>query len=332
MSLTHLVTRSLILFCLIGPTGEVAASPAAGTVQATLRTFIPEYRAYAQVQPRKLIVVRAATTGVVSDLTVLPGNHIRAGQVLAKLIGPDYRTALSTARARRDAAHSNLATARENYPQFSSAADVANAQAALSEAQSALNRLQAANRLQAPVGGIVLSVGAADGERVVAGETLLTLQPAGQLWLRAVYYGADAAAVHTDMTGTFVPADSGPSVPVKVAAVSGALMPDGGESVGLFAATPVPRWLNGEFGTVTLKAVPRQLVAVPTRALVLDRGRWWVLVQTRGGLHAQEVVPGPARGWQTFIERGLAPGAAVITENAYLEFHRAISKKFTPPD
>jgi len=43
-------------------------------------------------------------------------------------------------------------------------------------------------------------------------------------------------------------------------------------------------------------------------------------------------VPGPARGWQTFIERGLEPGAQVVVENAYLEFHRGISKNYQPPD
>ena len=76
----------------------------------------------------------------------------------------------------------------------------------------------------------------------------------------------------------------------------------------------------------------RSLVAVPTRALILDQGQWWVLVHTANGNQPRLVTPGPARGWQTFIERGLEPGAEVVVENAYLEFHSGISKNYQPPD
>ena len=71
---------------------------------------------------------------------------------------------------------------------------------------------------------------------------------------------------------------------------------------------------------------------IPTRALILDRGEWWVLLHTDRGNHPQAVVPGPARGWRTFIKRGLQPGAQVVVENAYLEFHSGISRHYQPPD
>ena len=321
----------LALFC-FAVSAELTVAAPTGTVKAELRRFNPEYHAYAQVEPQRVIVVKAAATGVIASLSVLPGERVHVGEPLAKLTGPDYRAGLAAALARRNAARSNLAVTQGNYPQFSSAQDVSNARAALAEAESALKRVRVANRLLAPVDGIVLGVTAADGERVAPGQALVTLQPSGQLWLRAAYYGADAAAIHVGMTGEFSPADGNPPIPVKVATVFGALSPDGGESVGLLSATPAPVWLNGEFGTVTLKAPPRQLVAVPTRALILDAGRWWVLVRTTHGDRHQVVIPGPARGWLTFIERGLMPGADVVVENVYLEFHRGISETYTPPD
>lgn len=331
MNLARLATYGVILSCLVMPAERTVAATV-GTVKVALHSFTPEYRAYAQVEPRRVVTVRTAATGVIAALRVLSGEQVHAGQTLAKLTGPDYRAELIAARARRDAARSNLKISRGNYPQFSSAQDVADARAALDEAQSNLDRLRAAGRLRAPVDGIVLSVETADGERVAPGQSLVTLQPSKQLWLRAAYYGADAGAIHAGMTGEFSPADSNQPISVKVVTVFGALAPDGGESIGLLAAAPMPGWLNGQFGTVTLNGPTRQLVAVPTRALVLDRGRWWVLVHTPQGLRAQQVVPGPARGWQTFIERGLAPGAEVLAENAYLEFHRTISKNYKPPD
>lgn len=331
MNLFRLAASGMLVFCLAIPTQQAVAATA-GSVKVALCPFTAKYRAYAQVQPLRMVTIRASATGLISALRVLPGARVQAGEELARLTGPDYRAGLTAARARRDAARSRLEIAKSNYPQFSSAQDVADARAAFVEAQSTLNRLQAAGRLRAPVDGVVLSMNAADGERIVAGESLVTLQPSRQLWLRAVYYGAGAALIHAGMRGKFAPVDGGRPIPVRVATVFGALAPDGGESIGLLATTSTPGWLNGQFGTVTLSGVTRKLVAVPTRALILNEGRWWVLVQTPAGLQRQEVIPGPTRGWQTFIEHGLAPGVAVVVENAYLEFHRGISKNYTPPD
>lgn len=320
-----------LLFCVAAPMQQVVAA-APGTVPAELQSFTPEFTAYAQVQPRTVVTVRTAVTGVVAAFRVLPGERVRPGQELAKLEGPDYDSAVAAARSRRDAARSNLDTARRNYPQFSSAQDVANDRAALEEAQSTLDALQAGGRVLAPAQGIVLTLDAAPGERVASGEPLLTLQPDNQLWLRAVYYGADAAAIHVGMSGEFRAADGGQPIPIQVASVFGALAPDGGESVSLRATTTAPGWVNGRFGSVTLDGTARQCVTVPTRALVLDRGRWWVLVRTPRGFQPREVMPGPARGWQTFIVSGLTPGAQVLAENAYLEYYRSISKNYQPPD
>ena len=74
------------------------------------------------------------------------------------------------------------------------------------------------------------------------------------------------------------------------------------------------------------------MMAVPTRALILDRARWWVLVRTPQGDRQQQVVPGPTSGWTTCIARGLSPGDQVVVENAYLEFHRRIAQRYTPPE
>ena len=331
MKLAGLASSIIVLFGLAVPATPTAAA-AVGTVKVVAHGFTPEYRAYAEVQPRMLVTVRAATIGVIASLRALPGERVRKGEALARLTGPDYQAALAAARARRNAARSNFRIVRGNYPQFSSAQDIANAEAAFQEAQTTLSRLQAAGRVLAPAGGVVLAVQAANGELVSAGQALISLQPRKQLWLRAAYYGTDAAAIRTGMTGEFSPANSARPIPVKVVTVFGALHPDGGESVGLFAITASPGWLSGEFGTLILKGQVHQLPAVPTRALILDKGRWWVLVHTPHGNQAQVVTPGPARGWLTFIERGLKPGEDVVVENAYLEFHRAIAKHYTPPD
>ena len=315
------------------------------TVKA--QTITNRFVAYAQVEPIAALPIRVAEAGQVVKLEIVSGTAVQAGQKLAELGGPEIQSALTQAEAAVDSTRTNLLAAQQSLAierqqlashlvtrQMVRQAEgaTAEAQAGFDAAQSQLQSLRQTIALTAPTDGTVLAVNVADGERVSTGETILTLQPADKLWLKAAYYGADAAALHAGMTGEFSPAAGDAPIPVKIATTFGALDPDGGESVGLLATTPSPGWLNGQFGTVTLNGPVRKLVAVPTRALILDEGRWWVLVHTAQGNQRQAVTPGPTRGWQTFIERGLEPGAEVVAENAYLEFHRGISKTYKPPD
>lgn len=335
-------------------TNRSAAAPEVGTVMVQSRPVTSHLSAYGQVQPIAPVRVRAAEDGAVTAMRVVPGSAIVAGQILASLSGPQIDALLVQRRAAFDAARARFAAAQglldiehlQLALDLSTRQAVASAQSALATAKAEVDStgadLRAARSLRylrAPTAGRVLAVNAADGERVTAGQTVLTLQADDRLWLQAAYYGADAAAVRVGMTGAFRPASGGDAMAVRVVAVSASLAADGGESVGLMpvrgakANAPRPRrWLAGEYGTVTLAAGTRSLVAVPTAALVLDHARWYVLVAGPGGVRPQEVVPGPARGWFTFIVRGLSPGQRVVAENAYLEFQRGIAVRYTPPD
>lgn len=313
-------------------------------VQAQIVTS--QFEAYAQVEPIAVLPVRAAETGVVTGLKIFPGDAVQAGQKLGEFGGPEIAALLAQDEATVNSARINLINARKTLAiqqekfaaHLSTRQSVLQAESAAAQAQANLDTAEAKLRalrqlltVKAPAAGTVLAVNVAAGARVGAGQTIFTLQPADKLWLKAAYYGADAAAVQVGMAGQFTPASGGEAIPVKVSAVFGSLHPDGGESVALVAATS-SGWLNGESGTVTLNGPAHSLVAVPTRSLILDQGQWWVLVHTAKGNQPQPVTPGPTRGWQTFIERGLAPGAEVVVENAYLEFHRSISQDYQPPD
>jgi len=86
-------------------------------------------------------------------------------------------------------------------------------------------------------------------------------------------------------------------------------------------------------GAAELHGPLHSLVSVPTSALIASHGRWWVLVRGESGQDvAREVVPGPSRGWRTYIKSGLEPGQKVVVSNAYLEFHRDVSKNYQPPN
>lgn len=325
----------------------MAQSAEAGCVMAQLAPVTPRLEAYGKVEPIAVLPVVAAQAGVIAGLKVLPGMRVRAGQELAHLNGPQIAALLLQSRADVRSAQAQLSASQKSLviqqqqliSHLSTRQAVHQAESALAQAQTALDNAQSHLKavrqmmtLSASASATVLTVNAADGELVSAGQPILTLQTANRLWLKATYYGADLSAIRVGMTGMFSPSDSSKPIPVRVSAIFGALTAGGGESIAMVPATPRSEWMNGEFGTVTLHSPKRMLIAVPTRAFILDQGKWWVMVHTSQGDHPQAVVPGPSRGWQTFVESGLVPGAQVVVENAFLLFHRGISQSYQVPD
>jgi RND family efflux transporter MFP subunit len=328
--------------CAAGAQGATAG----GLITTRVQPVAVQYRAYGRVQPIAVLPVVAGQPGVVTGLRVFPGSAVTAGERLATLTGPEIRsllvsrlgavrsasTGLAAARRALAAARAKLAGHLTTRVAVGAAqSDLAAAKAAFESAQAQLAESRAKSTVRAPSSGRVLAVDAIDGERVEMGQPLLTLQTGGHLWLMASFYGADAASIRVGMGGVFQPAAGGALVPVKVAAVGASLGADGGQQVGLVGAQP-GGWLNGEWGSVTIEGGTRPMIPVPTEALILDQARWWVLVWTPHGERAQTVVVGPTDGWQTFIEGGLAPGQQVIVKDAYLEYHRGISARYTPPE
>ncbi len=319
----------------------------ADAVAVQLKAVTAHLVAYAQVEPISNLPIDAAETGVVEGLKVLPGTHVRAGEELARLSGPGIQTLrmqgeadVRSARSQLNAAEKSLAIQRQQLPSHlttrqavhQAEAAEAQAQTALDNARSRLSAIRQLMTLSAPDDGIVIALNSADGQLVTVGQPILTLQPANRLWLRAVYYGADLTAIRVGMRGHFTPADGGKSIPVRVNSVPGTLATGGGESIALLPVHPRKRWLSGEAGTVTLDIPARRLIAVPTRALVLNQGKWWVMVHIAKGYRRQAVVPGPTQGWDTFIESGLAPGMKVVVNNAYLLFHSSVAEQYQIPD
>ena len=342
----------LVASCMLGTVGTpaMAADTHAGNV-ATVRaqTTTQTLRAYGQVEPITIVQVRAVNPGTLNGLRVVPGSVVAAGEVLARVGGPRMRSLLTareqtlrSTQAREEAASRALEIVRRQFvAQLSTRqavdaaqSDLAAARAAVQTADAQLREAQDLQTVRAPAAGTVIAVQAADGEQTTADQTLLTLQPAGRLWIRAAYYGADASLLRVGMTGRFQPSGDGASVAVKVAAISSGLAADTGLHVGLVPTSPdTPAWwMNGQWGTVTLEGPSRRMVVVPTAALILDRSHWWVLVHTPQGDKPQQVVPGPTQGWQTWIVSGLQPGQQIITQDAFLEYHRGIAQSFQPPD
>lgn len=328
---------------LIGPN----AWGANGWVTVQPRSVTAHITAYAHVEPITQAALHSALNGQVQNLDVDPGQQVAAGTLLGKLTGPEIKAILTQRQTAVDAAQATLIAARHTHAitqkkraahlstqneVYKAQSAVAQAKARLTAAQTALQTTRENAVLRAPAAGTVIAIKAANGERVRAGQTVLTLQPSDRLWLEATYYGAAADAIHAGMAGAFMPADGSAPIDVQVARVLPVMGPDGGRPIGLHARTPDVNWISGEAGTVVLKGPRQTAVTVPTRALILDRSQWWVLVHTGQGDRRQRVTLGASRGHDTLITRGLSAGTQVVVDNAYLKFHRDFSQHFQPPD
>ncbi|TAM95179.1 MAG: biotin/lipoyl-binding protein [Rhodanobacteraceae bacterium] len=330
--------RALLLAVLATP-----ATAAPVTLPARGVSYQPEVRAWAQVESIAPLVMRTAVAARIARVLVVPGQVVKAGEPLVTLAGPQLQGELSAARARGQAAlhelaaaQRTLAAAKRTYPVVTDRKTLDDAQAGLAAAESesaaahaALATLQAQQTLSSPTPAVVGEVGAASGADLPAGTPLVTLIPRGSLWLRAEVFGDLPLPAAT--TVRFLPADGEPAMVVRQVAELPARAPDGAR-VFNFTAAGAAHWQAGETGDLIWYGSPQIAVAVPSEALILDAGRWYVLAEVHGKLVAQAVTPGPTRGTNVVITQGLSAGVPVVVRQAYLLFHRDFSARYAPSD
>ncbi|MBB5374424.1 HlyD family efflux transporter periplasmic adaptor subunit [Acidocella aromatica] len=288
----------------------------------------PILSGFASVQPSVPIAITALQSGVLTNLSVVPGESVQPGQIIGRLEGQQIAAALAAAQGASNAANASLAAERGKLADhLSTNAAVAQAQAAAASARAQLAALRAAASLQSPVAGQVQSLAAGPGAALQPGQAVAVVQPAAGAWVKAVLYGPRAATLFPGTAARFIPADGAPVVPVTLLGMQGT-QADGGVVLAFSGQALQP----GEAGTLSLFLPRRPVLLVPSSALVLDDGRWWVMLHDAQGDHAVQVVPGAAQGAQTPILSGLVAGDQVIVQDAALLYHRGIASQYQPPD
>ena len=324
--------------------GAQAATPSTNWVAATAAPQNLTISAFASVQSSGLITVAPSQAGIIGGLDVLPGQSVASEQVIAHLGGPQITAAiiqaqelLASAGAAQNAAERSLAAERQKLQHHLSTnqlvtqaeSSLATATAQTATAQSNLDMLRQAAVLRIPVAGVVQTVTVANGDVLAAGQIVATVQPDTGRWLKAVFYDATAQDLSPRTTGLFTPANGKRAVRVAVRGALGVSQADGGMPVALVATEPIA---PGMFGTVTLD-LPKQTVnLVPSEALILDKGQWWVMKHDAAGDHPVQVLPGPAHGYETIIRSGVTAGDDIDVVDAYLLYHRGIAALYQPPD
>ena len=252
-------------------------------------------------------------------------------------------SARDTARAALSAAVSGLTVARAELALSAAPPRPSTLQplvAAAHEALVAVHKAQATvaeERITAPIGGTIVSVGAVENERVGTGAILAVLE-SRTLTIQAALAQEDLPTVRVGEPAVVTAPGAPSSLPATVAGVGAASTPGATSFPVTLALSSDPAWLRpGEVvaATITTRSYP-SAVLIPAAALVSLGGATQVFVVSHGTGHSKLLARraahrGPTKRAQgsgvvrlvgvhveitdgtTAMVTGLAPGTEVVT-------------------
>ncbi|MEO5829854.1 MAG: efflux RND transporter periplasmic adaptor subunit [Rhodanobacter sp.] len=267
---------------------------------------------------REASTISARVDAVVSKLQVrAPYTKVTAGEPLAELLAPQWNSALAEYRALQQAQSADAkalqSAARERLQVLGlTPADI----------RSAHRGSGVAITLHAPRAGVVTTLDVREGQRVSAGQTLMTLNGLATVWVEAALPQAASGSVH-----------SGTPVTVTVDALPGqellgsveTLLPDidsatRTQRARIVLANPDGRLSPGMFVTMQLNPVAGAAVpVVPDDALISTGQQARVIVaDAQGRFHPVAVRIGRSSGGYTEILEGLHGDEKVVVSGQFL--------------
>jgi len=267
---------------------------------------------------RQAITISARTDVVVSKLDVrAPYTVVKAGEPLAQLLAPQWSSALAEYDALQHAQSTDAkdlrAASRERLQVLGlTPADI----------QSSRHGAGAAITLHAPQAGVVTTLDVREGQRVNAGQTLMTVNGLSTVWIEAALPQAAAGTVR-----------SGTPVVVTVDALPGrlfhgtveTLLPDVDamtrtQRARIVLDNPDGALSPGMFATVRLTPTPDAAVpVVPDDALIATGTHTRViLAEGNGHFRAVSVRTGRAASGYTEVLDGLHGGEKVVVSGQFL--------------
>jgi Cu(I)/Ag(I) efflux system membrane fusion protein len=265
---------------------------------------------------RQAVVVSARVDAVVSKLYVrAPYTNIAAGAPLADLLAPQWSSAIAESQALQ---HVQSAEAKALRGAAQQRLQVLGLSVADGRAMGSGGQVT----LHAPQAGVISTLGVREGQRVNAGQTLLTINGLSTVWVEAALPQALAGTVH-----------AGTAVAVHVDALPGqvfrgqveTLLPDidmatRTRRARIVLANPEGALSPGMFATVQLDPMPGEAVpVVPDDALIATGDHTRVIVAEDGGhFRAVAVRSGRSASGYTEILDGLSGGEKVVVSGQFL--------------
>jgi len=267
---------------------------------------------------RHAITISARTDAVVSTLDVrAPYTVVKTGEPLAQLLAPQWSSALAEYAALQHAQSADAkdlrAAARERLRVLGlTSADI----------QSWRRGAGAAVTLHAPQSGVVTTLDVREGQRVSAGQPLMTVNGLSTVWIKAALPQAAAGTVRRG-TPVVVTVDALPSRSFHGTVET--LLPDVDpttrtQRARIVLANPDRALTPGMFATVQLNPAQGEAVpVVPDDALIATGSQTRIiLAEGDGRFRAVSVRTGRAAGGYTEILDGLSGSEKVVVSGQFL--------------
>jgi len=262
------------------------------------------------------VVVSARVDAVVSKLYVrTPYASVKAGAPLADVLAPEWSSAVAETQALQ---HVQSAEAKV----LRGAAQQRLRVLGLSPADSRSIGSSGQITLRAPQTGVLSTLDVREGQRVNAGQTLMTINGISTVWVDAALPQSVAGTMHAD-TPVTVSVDALPGQVFHGHVES--LLPDidvttRTQHTRIVLANPDGALSPGMFATVQLDPAPGKAVpVVPDDALIASGAHTRVIVAEDGGhFRAIAVRTGRAAEGYTEILEGLTGGEKVVVSGQFL--------------
>lgn len=300
---------------------DTGASPGAGLVlQGTV-----------ELPPHATELLSAPLAGVVQQVLVSPGQHIKAGEPVARLLSPElvtWQRELLQAQAQARLAATRLQRDEQLHAEGiiaglrlqDSRTQNELAQLALKERRQTLQlvgvntaspSLQPALNLRAAAAGTVLEILATPGQRLDAGMPVAKVARSGKLAIALQATPEQAQSLRVGDTLAL----QGCKTPARLSAIV-PQMSSGNQAVQLradFTANEDCLRIN-QFVQATVAAratsasAPATGLGIPSQAVVRDAGQAYVFVRTPQGFVPTPVELGSHSGTQVLVRSGLKTG------------------------
>ncbi len=267
---------------------------------------------------REATTVSARVDAVISKLHVrAPYTKVKAGEPLADLLAPQWNSALAEYGALEQAQSADAKALRGSARERLQVLGLTPA-----DIRSARRGSGGTITLHAPQAGVVTTLDVREGQRVSAGQTLMTLNGLATVWIEAALPQAAAGTVH-DATPVTVTVDSLPGQAFHGSVET--LLPDidnatRTQRARIVLANPDGRLSPGMFVSVHLSPVEGDAVpVVPDEALVATGQQTRVIVADADG-HFQPIAVRTGRSADGYTEilQGLLGDEKIVISGQFL--------------
>lgn len=315
-------------------------------VHPTVSTDYLEVPAHIMADPAHVVHIYPPLSGRILGLTILPGQNVVKGQVIAQLQSNDIAVARSDfekakieviradgalARGKLLLAHDVLSKA--DFAELQATDDVAHSQ--MEQARQHIHELGFAENstadtvaLRAPISGAVLDIGTATGEmqRSLDNATsIATIANLDTVWVVGDIFEKDLASVRPGRTvDIVVPAYPDLKLTGRIDNISDALDPTTHTlKVRVVLPNPKHQLKSDMFATIRIAGAPHQTFILPATAVLHEADRTFVFVaNAAGGFDQRAVTVGRTLDSGTVknieVLNGLNDGEKVVTAGGAL--------------